>query len=467
MRHVRTPSEAPPAAGIPEVIVLGAGFAGMAAARALAHAPVHTTIVDRNYYNTFQPLLYQVATGGLNPGDVAYPIRNVLQSRGRLDFRWGTVDRVDLAARKVFLDNGTALGYDFLVIATGATTNYFGVPGAAEHAMPIYTLDDALAVRRQLFEQFEHAASALHDGKGHGKDRGKDRGESIGVADGNGSDAADELTVVVVGGGPTGVEMAGALAELHEVLLANVYPGLDPRMGAVVLVEQNDALLNGFQEKLRSYAAHQLARRGVEVRLETTVLDVSQEGVTLRSRDNSKNFLRSGLVVWAAGVGAGALADRSGLPVARGGRIKVDSNLAVIGHPEVFAVGDVAATPANGSNGADGPALPQLAQPAIQGGEHAAAAIAAAAAGTPVPRFAYKDKGIMATIGRRSAVAEIAPPVGPAHRHVPVRGTVAWFAWLGLHIYFLLGGRNRAAVLLNWAWRYVAWRRGPRVIVGG
>jgi NADH dehydrogenase len=431
----------------PKVVILGAGFAGLAAARALAAAPVRTTIVDRNYYNTFQPLLYEVATGGLNPGDVAYPIRNLLPSRENLDFRWGTVDRIDLDTRRVHLEDGAVLDYDFLIIATGATTNYFGVPGAGEHAMAIYTLDDALAVRRQMFEQLEHAASA--DGDGH---------------------QGSQLNVVVVGGGPTGVEMAGALAELRAVLLAKAYRGLDPGMAAVVLVEQNDRLLNGFEDRLRVYAAHELTRRGVDVRVATAVLEVTPEGVTLSSRDGSKTFLPAGLVVWAAGVGAGGLASRSAIATTRSGRIKVGANLAVTGHPEVFAVGDVGAMPANTSgagiaDGKEAPILPQLAQPAIQGGEHAAAEIAAAVTGTEVAPFSYKDKGIMATIGRRSAVAEVTLPIG--HGHIPLRGTLAWLAWLGLHISFLLGGRNRAAVLLNWAWRYVAWRRGPRVIVGG
>jgi NADH dehydrogenase len=431
----------------PKVVILGAGFGGLAAARALSRAPVCITIIDRHYYNTFQPLLYEVATGGLNSGDVAYPIRNLMPSHKNLDFRWGTVDRVDLDARKVFLDDGGAVEYDFLIIATGATTNFFGVPGAGEHAMAIYTLDDALAVRRQMFEQLEHAASANATG-------------------GTGA----PINVVVVGGGPTGVEMAGALAELRAVVLTTAYRGLDPRMGTVVLVEQNDSLLNGFQDRLRSYAARELTRRGVDVRVATAVLEVAPDGVTLSSRDGSKTFLPAGLVVWAAGVGAGGLATRSDIATSRGGRITVGTNLGVVGHPEVFAVGDAAATPANAAAGAltpgaETPLLPQLAQPAIQGGEHAAAEIVAALSGADPMPFVYKDKGIMATIGRRSAVAEVALPFGRGH--IPLRGTLAWLAWLGLHISFLLGGRNRAAVLLNWAWRYVAWRRGPRVIVGG
>lgn len=432
------------------VVVLGAGFAGLAAARVLADLPVRTTIVDRNYYNTFQPLLYQVATGGLNAGDVAYPVRNLLRRRPGLDFRWGAVDRVDLDSKTVALDDGSELGYDYLIVAMGATTNYFGVPGAAEHALPIYTLDDALAVRRRMFEQFERAAS----------------------------ENADEgaLDIVVVGGGPTGVEMAGALAELRAVILATSYRNLDGQMGAVVLVEQNDSLLGGFEDRLRHYATEELVRRGVQVRTATTVLEVTAGGVRVRSRpekadEPADSVLPAGLVVWAAGVGVSDFAARSGLPVTAGGRIAVDSNLAVVGRRDVFAAGDIAAVPASvvPSDGNARP-LPQLAQPAIQSGRHAAREVGAVLTSAPTKPFAYKDKGIMATIGRRSAVAEIALAVPGTRikiRGLPLRGTLAWFAWLGLHIWFLLGGRNRAAVLLNWAWRYLAWRRGPRVIVGG
>jgi NADH:ubiquinone reductase (H+-translocating) len=427
-------SGAPPE-NSPRVVILGAGFGGIAAARALASVPVHTTIVDRNYYNTFQPLLYQVATGGLNAGDVAYPVRNLLRRRHALDFRWGTVERVDADKRAVFLGDGTELRYDFLIIATGATINYFGVPGAAEHAQAIYTLDDALAVRRRMFEQFEHAVSAGGEG---------------GV-----------LNVVIVGGGPTGVEMAGALAELRTLILDSSYPSLDPQMGSVLLVEQKEALLGGFEGPLAAYAQRELTRRGVEVRLSTAVREVSAGGLTINSGEEASTFLPAGLVVWAAGVAASSVAASSELALTAHGRIEVGPNLAIPGRPEVFAIGDVAATPAPGG----GHPLAQLAQPAIQGGHHAAREISAALSGAQPTPFSYKDKGIMATIGRRSAVAEIALPA--TRRLLPLRGTPAWFAWLGLHIYFLLGGRNRAAVLLNWAWRYVSWRRGPRVIVGG
>jgi NADH dehydrogenase len=419
----------------PRVVILGAGFGGIGVARALASVPVHTTIVDRNYYNTFQPLLYQVATGGLNAGDVAYPVRNLLRRRHGLDFRWGSVERVDADKRAVFLGDGTELRYDYLVIATGATINYFGVPGAAEHAKAIYTLDDALAVRRRMFEQFERAAS---------------------IGGGGG-----ELNVVIVGGGATGVEMAGALAELRTLILGSSYPSLDPQMGSVVLVEQKEALLGGFDAALARYAERELTRRGVEVRLSTSVHEVSAAGLTIDDDDGASTFLPAGLVVWAAGVAASSVAASAGLPLTANGRIEVGPNLAVPGRPEVFAIGDVAASPAPGG----GHPLAQLAQPAIQGGHHAAREIAAALSGAQPTPFSYKDKGIMATIGRRSAVAEIALPA--TRRHLQVRGTPAWLAWLGLHIYFLLGGRNRAAVLLNWAWRYVSWRRGPRVIVGG
>jgi NADH dehydrogenase len=248
---------------------------------------------------------------------------------------------------------------------------------------------------------------------------------------------------------------------LRALILDSSYPGIDSRMGAVVLVEQRDELLNGFAGRLAQYAARELARRGVEVRVSTAVREVGSNGLTIGTAAGESTFLPAGLVVWAAGVAASAVGAQSSLPLTGNGRIKVGPNLAVLGHPEVFAIGDVAASPGP----RDGHPLPQLAQPAIQGGEHAAREIAAALAGNGPSPFSYKEKGIMATIGRRSAVAEIAVP--GSRRLFPLQGTLAWLAWLGLHIYFLLGGRNRAAVLLNWAWRYVSWRRGPRVIVGG
>jgi NADH dehydrogenase len=427
----------PPVTPLPHVVVLGAGFGGLAAADVLARHSVRTTLVDAHYYNTFQPLLYQVATGGLSPGDVAYPIRSLLRRRPSLDFRCGAVRSIDFAGKELRFDDGEEpIGYDWLILATGAATNFYGVAGAPEHSHAIYTLDDALSVRSRVFAQLE-------DADAHGEQAG-------------------QLTVVVVGGGATGVETAGALAELRAMAFGRIYRSLDPAASRVVLVERQDHLLDAFAGTLRAYGAAELERRGVEVRLETAVEEVAADHVRLRDlRSDESTDLGCGLVIWAAGVGAGALlADLDPALVTRG-RVRVDGSLAVPGVPGAFAIGDVAAAP-----GADGRPLPQLAQPAIQGGRHAAQQILRAIDGSPALPFHYRDKGIMATIGRRAAVAEVRLPLAKS-QVVRLRGRLAWSAWLGLHIVTLLGGRNRAAVLLNWAWRYLAWKRGPRVIVGG
>jgi NADH dehydrogenase len=408
----------------PHVVIVGAGFAGLAAATALSGAPVETTVVDRHNYNTFQPLLYQVATAGLNPGDIAYPVRTYVRHHAGVRFRQGDVTGVDWEGREVRFSDGGTLAYDFLILATGATTDYFGVDGAEDHSLAVYTLEDALAVRERIFAQLERA-SAL--GASHG-----------------------ELTVVVVGGGPTGVEMAGTLAELRGVALATSYPDLDPSLARVVLVEQQDRLLAGFDERLSEYTRLSLTQRGVDVRLGEAVASVADDEVVLGTGE----AIHCGLVLWGAGVMAGGLAQVLELGKTRGGRIEVGPDLRVPQRPEIFVVGDVAGTPYEQG------LLPQLAQPAIQTGTHAGLQIRRLIAGEQPEPFRYKDKGIMATIGRRSAVAEL--PGG-----IHLRGTLAWVAWLALHIVTLIGFRNRVSVLLNWAWRYVSWKRGPKVIVGG
>jgi NADH:ubiquinone reductase (H+-translocating) len=440
------------------VVVIGAGFAGLAAAGALDGAGLQVILVDQHDYNTFQPLLYQVATAGLNPGDIAYPLRTLLRHYGSTRFRRGKVEAIDFASRKVQFDDGGALEYEYLVLATGATTSYFGVPGAEEHCHAIYTLDDALGVRAKIFAQMERASALGPTPAG--------------------------MTIAVIGGGATGVEMAGALSELLTLALATTYRELDPSLARVVLVEQRDRLLGGFDERLARYALRQLKRRGVEVRLGVEVLEVKPEHLVLSSPADGKSELPCGLVVWAAGVAAGKLASSLDLPLTRGGRIVVDEMLHVPEHPEVFVVGDVAGALAvraggDGAAGAGGAGqspdagaklLPQLAQPAIQAGGHAGLQILRLRAGQPLQPFVYRDKGTMATIGRRAAIAEVPlwrPRSGAAAPQVRLRGTLAWLAWLGLHIVTLLGRRNRASVLLNWSWRYVSWRGGPRVIIGG
>jgi len=407
------------------VVVIGAGFGGLAACEALAGADLDIVLVDRHNYNTFQPLLYQVATAGLNPGDIAYPVRAYTGLHPHVRFRQDEVRDVDFAARTVLFNEGPELGFDFLVLAAGAGTSFFGVPGAAEHAKAIYTMEDAIAVRDMALASVERASA-------HGASEG-------------------DLTVVVVGGGPTGVEMAGALADLRQMEFRTQYSELDPALSRLVLVEQQDRLLGVFHPKLGAYARRVLERRGVEVRCGESVREVGPDQVVLGSGE----VVACKLVIWAAGVGPCALTEALGLPKARG-RVEVDDDLRVKGFPDVFAIGDMAAA----RQGGEERALPQLAQPAIQEGRLVGDQIRRLLAGEATAPFRYKDKGIMATIGRRAAVAQL-------RGGLRLRGTPAWLAWLGLHIVLLTGVRNRTSVLLNWAWRYLSWRRGPRMIAGG
>jgi NADH dehydrogenase len=403
------------------VVVVGAGFGGLSTCKELVEADVEVTLIDRHNFNTFQPLLYQVATGGLNPGDIAYPVRTYTRKHPNLTFRQETVVGVDFDRQEVALDGGGNVAYDYLVLAVGAASNFFGIPGAAKDSQAIYTMEDAVAVRDRLAEMLERAAS---------------RGTKPG-----------DLTVVIIGGGATGVEMAGTLAELRQMQFKTTYAALSGSGAKVVLVEQNDRLLGPFDGRLSEYAVAALRARGVEVRTGESVAEVTGGCVTLGSGEQ----IPCGLVVWAAGVGPSALTQSLGLHKIRG-RLAVRPDLRVEAYDNVFAIGDVAAD-------AEKP-LPQLAQPALQGGAHAARQIQRLMAGASTEAFHYKDKGTMATIGRRSAVAEI-------RGGIKLTGTLAWLAWLGLHIVFLLGLRNRLSVMINWAWRYLSWRKTPKVITGG
>jgi NADH dehydrogenase len=412
----------------PHVVVIGAGFGGLGAAKQLAHTPVDVTIVDQRNYHTFQPLLYQVATAGLNAADVGYPVRGIFHGQPNVSFRHARVTGVDWARSLVELDGDEPLPFDYLVVGAGAVTHYFGIPGASDYGYPLYTLDDAIALRNHILECFEAA----------------DADPSL-VDDG-------VLTFVVVGGGPTGVEVAGALAELFTNVLRKDFPRLDVSRARVVLVEMGDRLLAPFTPASAAHAAEILGDRGVEVWTGETVASVEPARVTLASgREISAQTL-----IWAAGVQANPLAAGLGLETTKSGRIVVDVTERVVGHDNVFAVGDVAAIVDRRHN----EALPMLAPVAMQSGKHAAKEIAAAVAGSHLQRpFHYRDKGTMATIGRRAAVAEL--PFG-----IRLWGTPAWFAWLGLHLLFLAGFRNRLSVFLNWTWNYFTWDRGPRLIIG-
>lgn len=409
----------------PRVVIVGAGFGGLAAAKRLEGEDVEVTVVDRHNFHQFQPLLYQVATSGLNPADVAYAVRGLFRGDRHVRFRKAEVTGVDWEAGQVVLANEPPLPFDHLIVAAGATTNFFGVEGAAELGFPLYTLEDAVALRNHVLSLFE-AAAAVPSLIGEGV-----------------------LNLVVVGGGATGVEVAGALAELVDKVLVDDFHDLDVHRARITLVEQSDALLGAFSPPSQAYARRTLEDRGVEVRTGVSVQRVTETAVQLSTGEE----VRTRCLVWAAGVRPSALAGALGVPRGRGGRIQVEADLSIAGHPDAFAVGDVAASP-----GPDGNPVPQLAQPAIQGGRHAAEQILATLAGRPRAPFRYVDRGTMATIGRRAAVAEL--PVG-----VRLSGRLAWVAWLALHLVYLMGNRNRLSVLLNWAWNYVTWDRGPRLIL--
>jgi NADH dehydrogenase len=410
----------------PQVVVIGAGFGGLSVARGLAKEPVDVTLVDRHNFTTFQPLLYQVATAGLNPADVAHPVRGLFHRQKNLHFRQGDVEGVDWDARRLHLAGQRDLAFDQLVVAVGAAVTWFGVAGAADWALPLYTLDDAVKLRNHILGRFEAA-----DADPSLIDKGA-------------------LTFVVVGGGPTGVETAGALAELVAVVFRRDYPQLDVGRARVVLVEARDALLGPFKPGSQRHAEETLRARQVEVRLDETVAEVTEDSVRFSDGD----VIPAQTVVWAAGVTAHPLAAKLGLETTRGGRIVVDRDLAVPGHPGVWVVGDVGAIPDK-----KGDPLPQLAPVAMQSGGHVAKQIGRQLAGKPLRPFRFHDKGTMATIGRRAAVAEL--PGG-----IRLRGTLAWIAWLFLHLLYLAGVRNRASVLLNWGWSYVTWDRAARLILG-
>jgi NADH:ubiquinone reductase (H+-translocating) len=412
--------------GAPRAVVVGVGFAGLATVRRLTRAGLQVTLLDRNIYSTFQPLLYQVATGGLNPSDVAYPLRGFAHRYGAR-FMHGELARIEDpaggrgggAGGKIVLRNGEQLEYDYLVLATGVTAAYYGVTGADKHSLAMYTRRDAVALRDQLLAWLEKLSA-------------EERGRS--------------LAVTIVGGGATGVELAGTLAELRNLALAAAFPDIDRSRFQVRLVEQAPALLAGYAPSLREYAHRQLVARDIDVRLGAAISEITADHVVLAGGER----LPSDLTVWAAGVTAPEGLGGWGLPQGRGGRIEVGPDLRVRGHERIFAIGDIALT--------DGEPIAQLAQPALQMGKFAAEQIARLAAGKPTGRFVYHDRGIMATIGRRSAVAQL-------RYGIRFRGTLAWFAWLGLHLVELLGGRNRVITFINLAYRYLTWGRGGAVLV--
>ncbi|MGW0805671.1 NAD(P)/FAD-dependent oxidoreductase [Nonomuraea sp. NPDC002799] len=398
------------------VVVVGAGFAGLAATRELAKGGALVTLVDRNPYSTFQPLLYQVATAGMGTSDVSYPTRTFAARWPNVRARRAVLRKVLPDERRVEFDDGTGLDYDYLVVATGVTTNWLNVEGAREHSLPMYSLHDAAELRRRLQHYLEDTATGKRP----------------------------SMHVVVVGAGATGVETAGTLAELRRRTMPLTHPEIRPDQTSVTLVERFDYVLAPYKPRLRDQAAKALRARGVRLRLGSTVAAVEADAVVLA--DGTR--LPSDVTVWALGVTAPEQVSDWGLPQGKGGRVTLTEALHLPGHPEIFVAGDLSGPP-------DAP--PQLAQPALQMGKHVGQQIIAASQGRPLERFTYRDPGIMATVGKAEAVLQLS-------NGLTMHGLPAWLAWIFVHVAYLLGGRNRVSVLLNFFWRYFGPRRSATSI---
>jgi NADH dehydrogenase len=409
----------------PHIVVVGGGFGGLNATRTLSKGPFDITLVDRDNYHGFWPLLYQVATAGLGPDDIARPIRAIFEDHPNVRVRLGTVSSVDLDNRIVHLDGQESIDYDFLILAAGSATSDFGIPGVDEHAFPLKTLPDAVRLRNHILATFERAD-----------------------ADPDLIDAGT-LNFVLAGGGPTGVELAGALSELIAHNLARDFHHLDVTRARVEVVEMADHLLTGFSARSQQAAYQTLRRMGVLVRLNATIAKVSEGSVSLADG----GVIPTSTVVWTAGVRANPIAERVPTEHGKANTIKVAPDLSVPGHPEVFAIGDLAL-----KTDRHGRPYPMLAQAAIQGGRRAARNILRLHQGKRTKPFRYHNHGIMATVGRKFAVAEL--PGG-----LQFQGGLGYLAWLVVHIVFLIGFRNRIVVLINWTWNYISWDRPSRVIL--
>jgi NADH dehydrogenase len=408
----------------PHVVVIGAGFGGLATVRALADAPVDITIVDRSNHHLFQPLLYQVAMAALSPAEIAVPIRAVFRDERNVSVRMAEVVGVDLEGRTVALDDGATLAWDYLVVAAGAETNYYGHPEWAPHAPGLKSIDDALEIRRRVLVALERAETATDEAA-----------------------RRQLLTFVVIGGGPTGLELAGAIAELARPIAASDFRRIEPSWIKVVLVEAGPRLLAAFDPALSEKAAASLGEIGVAVRTGTRVTAIDARGVWL-----GDELISSSSILWTAGVRPSGLAAKLGVPLDRAGRVVVGADCALPGHARAFAIGDIAcfATPA-------GP-LPGVSPVAMQQGRHVARLIARDLAGEAREPFRYLDKGSMATIGRTRAVAQVG--------RLRLSGVVAWLAWLFVHLWYLTDRRNRLSVFVDWCWSYLTFRHGARLITG-
>jgi NADH dehydrogenase len=402
---------------------VGGGFGGLRVARGLRRAPVDVTVVDRHNYHTFVPLLYQVATAGLEPEEIAQPIRRVLRGAANARFRLARVTAVDVERRVVTTDLG-ALPYDYLVVAAGSATNYFGLESVARTAAALRDLDDAESLRDRMLVSFELASGDVDEGR-----------------------RRRLMTVVVGGGGPTGVELAGAMAEFRRHVLPRDHPELDWRESRVVLLEAAERILPAMPDSLQRRAQEHLRSLGVELRLGAAIADADEEGVTLQGGEH----IGAGLVVWVAGLQAPLLADRLSGGKGAGGRVVVTEALQLPEHPEVYVIGDMAHV-----GGPEARPHPMLAPVAIQQGDLAAENILRAVRGQPPRPFSYKDRGTMVTIGRSRAVAVVFG--------LRISGFPAWLLWLGVHLVWLVGLRNRALVLVNWVWNYLTYDRAVRMI---
>jgi len=404
------------------VVVVGAGFGGLQCVKALRGAPVDVTLVDRQNYHLFTPLLYQVASCLLNPSEIAAPIRKVFRNVPNVRYRQGDVVDVDFAARRVRLGDGSHLEYDALVLATGSTTNYYGNDAVEHRSLGLKDLGEALQLRNHVLDCLERAAAT--------------------------TDAAERLrllTFCIVGGGPTGVELAGALAELVRLVLPYEYPEFRPGDVRIVLLEGGDRVLATFKPRLSRYARRELEQRGVDVRTETLVATADDKGVVTRGGEE----IATASIVWTAGVRPEVVAHRPEVTLGAQRRLAVDANLRVLGAGDVYAIGDVAAVP-----GRHGDVLPMLSPPAMQAGRYVARQIVEGASRKP---FRYRDKGTMATIGRRAAVAQMGP--------LQLTGLLGWLAWLVVHLYYLIGFENRVRVMMRWSWYYLRLDRPVRSIL--
>jgi NADH dehydrogenase len=406
------------------VVIVGAGFGGLSLAKGLARTPYDVTLIDRHNYHLFQPLLYQVATAALSPADIAAPVRAILRGQGNVAVMLADVSGIDVAAKDVIAE-GKRIPYDILVLATGAQHAYFGHDDWAPFAPGLKTIDDATDLRRRILLAFERAEAE------------QDAAERAGL-----------LTFVVIGGGPTGVEMAGAIAELAKWALAADFRNIDPRSARIVLVEGGPRLLPALHADLSEKARLSLERLGVEVRLNAMVTACSDRDVAIGAER-----IETRTIMWAAGVKASPAAAWLGVTGDRAGRVKVAADLSVKEHADIFAIGDTALLLE-----ADGKPLPGVAPVAKQQGEYLARLLAARAEGKALPPFRYRDFGSLATIGRKQAVADFGK--------VRLSGFVAWVLWSAAHVYFLIGFRRRLIVALHWAWSYLTFQRGTRLITG-